>query len=497
MNKSAIVLVPEISLTPQTVSRFESFFPGKISVFHSRMSLGERYDTWQKVFSEDVSIVVGPRSALFLPVKDLGVIIIDEEHDTSYKQVDPAPRYHARDMAVYRARMNNAVVVLGSATPALESYSNARSGKYQLLELKKRINDLALPAIEIVNINKIGSESAGAKIFSPQLKNEIQASLEKEEQIILLQNRRGFSTFIQCKICGFSNKCPNCDIYLTYHSHTDSVQCHYCGFTQSATSNCPKCFGVQIKHGGAGTQQIEESLHKHFPKIKVLRMDIDTTTGKGAHEKILQQFKSGGADVLLGTQMIAKGLDFENVSLVGVINADIGLTLPDFRSAERIFQLLTQVAGRPGRSKSQGRVVIQTGIENHYAIRYARSHDYLGFYLRESEYREEQQYPPATRLIKIGINSAQKHQAIQKSTQIINILKRRKKKFFSIIGPAPSPFIRLNNKYRWHILVKINLNQDPTGKNTRNELRKILTPIISSSNEKEQVYIDVDPVDMM
>ncbi len=497
LNKSAIVLVPEISLTPQTVSRFESFFPGKISVFHSRMSLGERYDTWRKVFQENVSIVIGPRSALFLPVKNLGVIIIDEEHDSSYKQVDPAPRYHARDMAVYRARMNKAVVVLGSATPGMESYNNAKSGKYHLLELKKRIKNLALPAVEIVNMKKVGSSSAEAKILSPRLKDEINNCLEKGEQIILLQNRRGFSTFLQCKLCGFSNKCPNCDIFLTYHAHTKSVQCHYCGFTQSATPDCPKCSGTQIKYGGAGTQQIEASLCRYFPDIRILRMDIDTTSGKGAHERILNQFKRGGADVLLGTQMIAKGLDFDNVSLVGVINADIGLTLPDFRSAERIFQLMTQVAGRPGRTRSQGRVVIQTRLENHYAIKHARSHDYKGFYQQESIYRDEIGYPPFTRLIKIGINTTEKQQAIQKSAQIITLLKKRNKEFFNIIGPAPSPLIRLNNKYRWHIIVKINLDQDPTGKFTRHELRKMLWPFLNSSGTGEQVYIDVDPVDMM
>jgi primosomal protein N' (replication factor Y) len=497
LKKSAIVLIPEISLTPQTVSRFESFFPGKINVFHSRMSLGERYDTWRKVNEEDLSIVIGPRSALFLPVKNLGIIIIDEEHDSSYKQFEPAPRYHARDMAIYRASINNAAVVLGSATPAMESYYNAHKGKYHLLELKNRVNNLDLPEIRIINTKNANFRPGGSNIISAQLSIEIENCLKNKEQIILLQNRRGFSTFVQCKTCGFSNKCPNCDIYLTYHTYNNSNQCHYCGFSQTADMTCPKCYGDQIKFGGAGTQQIEEALYRSFPDIRILRMDIDTTAGKGKHANILQKFKNGAADVLLGTQMISKGLDFENVSLVGVINADIGLTLPDFRSSERIFQLLTQVAGRPGRTKSRGRVIIQTALENHYAIKFARKHDYIGFFEHEFAYRRESGYPPCKRLIKIGISAADKQQAVHISTQIIKQLRRMNRKIYSIIGPAPSARMKIKNKYRWQIIIKINIDVDPNGRKTRNELRRILTPLIKGPAEKEQIYIDVDPLELL
>ncbi len=496
-HKSAIILIPEISLTPQTVGRFENFFPGMISVFHSKMSLGERYDTWRDIDRREINIVIGPRSALFLPIKNLGIIVVDEEHDGSYKQEEQAPRYHARDTAIYYAKMNQAVVVLGSATPGMESFNNVQLGKYHLLKLTRRIEDLALPKINISEDRASGRKSKDFKIFSPLLTKRIQASLERKEQIILLQNRRGFSSLLQCNSCGYTVKCHNCDIYLTFHKSTNSLRCHYCGYSVEASITCPKCSGSQINYIGAGTQQIEKEIYRLFPTARVLRMDVDTTARKGAHYQILQRFQDGKADILLGTQMIAKGLDFDNVSLVGVISADIGLTLPDFRSAEHVFQLLTQVAGRCGRKRKQGEVVIQTGMKDHYTLQYARYHDFYGFYLREDSFRKNSGYPPYTRLIKIGISASEHKNASRIAREVVTLLRRHQQNFFEIIGPAPSPISRIMNKYRWQILIKINLKKDPSGKRTRNYLRKSLNQQISIRSEKQKIFIDVDPVDMM
>ncbi len=496
-NKSAIVLIPEISLTPQTVARFKNFFQENVYVFHSQMSLGERYDTWRKVKHSNKCIVIGPRSALFLPVQNLGLIIVDEEHDGSFKQESPAPRYHARDTAVYRAQLNKAVVVLGSATPSLESYHNVETGKYQLLKLKNRIDNIELPRVHIVKMKAKTSEKEKTSVFSTELIHHIKESVENKEQVILLQNRRGFSSYLQCKTCGFINKCPDCDIYLTFHASSNSLQCHYCGFSTSATHNCPKCTGLQIKYVGAGTQQIEAELRDLFPEVRILRMDIDTTKSKNAHETILKHFKDHKADILLGTQMIAKGLDFEKVSLVGVISADIGLTLPDFRSAERIFQLLTQVSGRAGRKKKQGKVIIQTRMEDHYAIQHAKNHDFEGFYNYEICLRRESGYPPITRLMKIGVSAADVKVVNAIAKDIVRKLSRHSNGIFNVIGPAPAPLIRLQNKYRWQVLVKINTQKDRSGKKVRSLIRTALEPLLLHSQVSKSISIDVDPQDMM
>jgi primosomal protein N' (replication factor Y) len=496
-NKSAIVLIPEISLTPQTVGRFKNYFNQVVHVFHSRMSLGERYDTWRRVQQNKKCIVIGPRSALFLPVQNLGIIIVDEEHDGSFKQESPAPRYHARDTAIYRAKMKDAIVVLGSATPCMESYYNAIQGKYHLLKIEKRIDNIELPTVHIINMKTIKRGEEGSRIFSPDLLNKIRERIESKEQIILLQNRRGFSAYLQCRLCGHTNKCPDCDIYLTFHASLNNLQCHYCGYSTSATNSCPKCNGSQIKYIGAGTQQIERELYRLIPKSRILRMDIDTTSMKNAHENILRSFKDGKANILLGTQMIAKGLDFENVSLVGVISADIGLTLPDFRSPERIFQLLTQVAGRAGRKRKQGEVVIQTAMENHYAIKFAQKHDFEGFYTRESDYRRESGYPPFTRLVKIGITSDNVREVNMIAKEIVSRLNRYSNGYYKVIGPAPAPVIRLKNKYRWQILLKLHLQKDRSGKKVRTILKSVLEEKIASKIESQVVSIDVDPMDMM
>jgi primosomal protein N' (replication factor Y) len=495
--KSAIVLIPEISLTPQTVGRFKNFFGDKVFVFHSRMSLGERYDTWRKVRQSERCIVIGPRSALFLPVQNVGVIIVDEEHDGSFKQESPAPRYHARDTAIYRAKMNEAVVILGSATPSLESYYNAFNGKYRLLKLKNRIDNIELPAVKIINMKDSSGLKEPPKIFAPELIQNIVSRIDNNEQVILLQNRRGFSSYLQCRTCGYTNKCPDCDIYLTFHASSQSLQCHYCGYSTYSNNVCPKCSGSQIRYVGVGTQQIETELIKLIPDVRVLRMDIDTTTMKNAHENILKRFKDHKADILLGTQMIAKGLDFENVSLVGVISADIGLTLPDFRSAERIFQLLTQVAGRAGRKKKQGKVFIQTRMEKHYAIQFAQNHDFEGFFNFEINSRKESGYPPITRLVKIVIASAKANEVNKIAKEIVIRLRKFSDGYFNIIGPAPAPVMRLKNKYRWQVLLKININKDRSGKKVRSLIKSAIDPVISSKRGAQIISLDVDPIDMM
>jgi primosomal protein N' (replication factor Y) len=334
-------------------------------------------------------------------------------------------------------------------------------------------------------------------VFSPELTQHIRASVENNEQVILLQNRRGFSSYLQCQTCGFIKKCPDCDIYLTFHSSSNSLQCHYCGFSTTATKTCAKCTGQQIKYVGAGTQQIESELRDLFPDVKILRMDIDTTTAKNAHEKILKQFKDHKADILLGTQMIAKGLDFERVSLVGVISADIGLTLPDFRSAERIFQLLTQVSGRAGRKRKQGKVFIQTRMEKHYAIQYAQNHDFEGFYKYEISLRKESGYPPITRLMKIGVTATGFKEVNVIAKDIVKRLSPYANGIFDVIGPAPAPMIRLQNKYRWQVLIKLNTEKDRSGKKVRSLIKTALKPLLLDRRLAKSFTIDVDPQDMM
>ena len=490
--KSAIVLIPEISLTPQTVSRFQKHFKNNVTVFHSKMSLGERYDAWFKIFKEDYSIVIGPRSALFLPVKKLGIIIVDEEHDGSYKQSDSAPRYHARDVSVYLAKMQNAIVLLGTATPSLESYYNARKNKYSLLELKNRIGNIPLPHVSIVDIRGLNAKKE-SEIFSPVLVNKIKDRLEKSEQIILLQNRRGFSSFLQCTDCGFIARCPNCEISLTYHKYNHNLQCHYCNYSRIAVDNCPKCNSYQVKYSGVGTQKIEFEMKRLFPEAKYLRMDQDTTKNKNSHDEILYKFKQKQSDILLGTQMISKGLDFENVTLVGVISADVGLSIPDFRASERIFQLLTQVAGRSGRGAVKGEVIVQSYQFSHSSIQFASKHDFMNFYLNEMKNRMELDYPPFTRIINIRASGIDLQKTISIIREIAISLKKSFKKHYKIIGPSPAPISKINNFYRWHLFVKIDKDNVRSGK----DLKKILYPFIKSNNRELKVQIDVDPVDLM
>ncbi|MCE5878193.1 primosomal protein N', partial [Enterococcus faecium] len=416
-NKTAIMLVPEIALTPQMVERFKGRFGESVAVLHSGLSQGEKYDEWRKIEREEAQVVVGARSAIFAPLKNIGLIIIDEEHESSYKQ-DETPRYHARDLAIWRSKYHHCPIVLGSATPSLESRARAQKGVYQLLQLNHRAKAAAqLPAIEIVDMRE-EFQNHRTSTFSANLQEKIQNRLDKKEQTVLLLNRRGYSSFVMCRDCGFVLPCPNCDISLTLHMDTRSMRCHYCGHEEPIPNRCPNCGGNKIRYYGTGTQKVEEELRELYPQARILRMDVDTTRRKGAHEQILQKFGAKEADILLGTQMIAKGLDFPEVTLVGVLNADTSLNLPDFRSSEHTFQLLTQVSGRAGRAEKAGEVVIQTFNPQHYAIELAKKQNYEQFYQQEMHVRHRGGYPPYYFTVKITASHPEEQVAAKKIFQI-------------------------------------------------------------------------------
>ncbi len=493
--KTAIILIPEIALTPQTVRRFQKVVGDEIAVFHSKMSLGERLDYWKACYEGRIKCVVGPRSALLAPLSDIGLIVVDEEHEHTYKQTDMEPRYNARDVAVYWAKMNNAVVLLGTATPSLETYFNARRGKYQLIEMMNRIDNVRMPTVKIIDMRHAKKVGAGElRLFSEVLMEKIEQRLQKNEQVILLQNRRGFSALMQCAECGFIPLCPNCDISLTYHSHGHKLQCHLCGYSQAAYDSCPTCGSGNMVYKGTGTQRIEEALHQILPQARILRMDRDTTKKRQAHEKILHCFALGEADILLGTQMIAKGLDFGNVTLVGVISADVGLSIPDFRAPERIFQLLTQVGGRAGRREKQGEVVVQTYSPTHYAIHYAQTHDFTGFYFEEIKHRQNYRYPPYVRLIQILVQDTDFYRTLHRAREIAGLLKMTVARYAQILGPAPAIIQRMNNMHRWVVTLKLNPQTDSTGKKTKEILRLRLKEYLNSRKKTGQVTIDVDPL---
>ncbi|MEX2190005.1 MAG: primosomal protein N', partial [Bacteroidota bacterium] len=480
--KSAIVLVPEISLTPQTVRRFRAHFKDQVAVMHSKMSSGERYDAWRMARDGKVQIVIGPRSAVFAPLKNLGLIVVDEEHEASYKQFDASPRYNARDVAIVRASLANAVVVLGSATPSVESYHNALQGKHVLLELPERVDSAQLPTVEIVDMTrerrevlaKIRSDlRAEGKDFPKQmpqssisrlLESQIQTRIQKHEGVILLQNRRGFSHVVECFECGYVERCENCDVTMTFHSAKKHIRCHYCGAVKKPPVQCPSCKGTQIRFHAFGTQQVEQELRERFPESAVLRMDLDTTSRKGSHDKILKQFAQREADILLGTQMVAKGLDFGHVTLVGVISADTQMLLPDFRASERTFQLLTQVAGRAGRSTLAGEVVVQTMQPGHYSLKHVLTHDFRGFYKEELAYREELGYPPFSRIILVEFKS-KAEDAVQKQAGLFAEFLREENsaKAYDVLGPADAAIPKIKNFFRKHVIVKVYRAKDPGG----------------------------------
>ncbi|NUK29064.1 primosomal protein N' [Parageobacillus sp. VR-IP] len=450
--KEAIVLVPEISLTPQMVERFKGRFGSQVAVLHSGLSVGEKYDEWRKIHRKEVRLVVGARSAIFAPFENLGMIIIDEEHEASYKQ-EENPRYHARDVAIYRARLHGCPVVLGSATPSLETFARAKKGVYELLTLPKRISDNGMPDVHIVDMRE-ELRSGNRSMFSRMLFEKLKERLHKGEQSVLFLNRRGYSTFVMCRDCGHVIRCPHCDISLTYHRAGQQLKCHYCGHEEPIMYRCPSCGSEHIRFFGTGTQKVEEELTKLLPEARVIRMDVDTTSRKGAHEQLLSKFGEGKADILLGTQMIAKGLDFPNVTLVGVLAADTMLHLPDFRASEKTFQLLTQVSGRAGRHELPGEVVIQSYTPEHYSIALAAKHDYDAFYQREMMLRKMYGYPPFYYLTLITVSHQEITKAAAVTEKIAAYLRAQLSKEAIILGPVASPIARLHDRYRYQCMIK-------------------------------------------
>jgi primosomal protein N' (replication factor Y) len=493
--QSAIVLVPEIALTPQTVNRFRAHFPEEVGVLHSRMSAGERYDTWRQVRNGNYRIVIGPRSAVFAPVQDLGLVVVDEEHEGSYKQFDPAPRYHARDVAVMRAHMNDAACILGSATPSLESYLNAKHDKYQLLELPERVavgagDQAVLPDVQIVDLTLERRKHRLEGSLSEALREAIEQRLEREEQVMLLQNRRGYAPVMECKDCGWSPGCSDCAVSLTYHKARRQLRCHYCGVSRRAPSSCPSCDSSNLDLLGEGTQRIEEEIDALFPGARVQRMDRDTTSRKHAHRKILDRFSRGTIDILLGTQMIAKGLDFERVTLVGVVNADTGMLFPDFRSEERTFQLLTQVAGRAGRSHLPGEVILQTRNPEHRAILCARTHDYETFVEAELAERRQFGYPPYGRLVGIEFRGSREKHVKQAASTWTSIL-RKKCSDGQVLGPEEAFVRRVKRQYRYQTLLRT--SRRVSARAIQQWLRSTQEAFGTASGDC-RVVIDVDPV---
>ncbi|MDM5454515.1 primosomal protein N' [Peribacillus simplex] len=489
--KEAIMLVPEISLTPQTVKRFKERFGEQVAVMHSGLSVGEKYDEWRKIHRKEVKVVVGARSAVFAPFENLGLVIIDEEHESSYKQ-EETPRYHARDVAIERAKSYQCPVILGSATPTLESFARAKKNVYKLLTLSQRMNKNALPAVDIVDMRE-ELRTGNRSMFSELLFTKLKDRLEKGEQTVLMLNKRGHSSFVMCRSCGLVINCPNCDISLTYHRFNDIMKCHYCGFEEGMPSVCPECESEHIRFFGTGTQKVEEELAKILPDARVIRMDVDTTSKKGSHERLLNAFGEGKADILLGTQMIAKGLDFPNITLVGVLSADTMLHLPDFRSSEKTFQLLTQVSGRAGRHQLPGEVVIQTYTPEHYSIELSALQDYDAFYEREMHLRRQSHYPPYYYVVLITVSHEDLMKTVSVTEKITNYLGSRLNRDSIVLGPVASPISRINNRYRYQCLIKYKREPD-----LNQHLRTLLEHYQKETAQNLlQISIDLNPQIMM
>jgi len=494
--KQALVLVPEISLTPQIISRFKANFGEEVGCLHSRLSPGERFDTWRRIREGKVSIVVGARSAVFSPFQKLGLIVVDEEHDPSYKQDDPAPRYNARDVAVMRAKLNDCVIILGSATPSLESYYNARKGKYILCELKERVEKQRLPKVRIVDLTD-ERRGGNRNLLTSLLSSLVKDRMQKGEQVLLFLNRRGFSSFVKCQDCGYIERCPHCDITLTFHRADFSLRCHYCNYRRKAPDLCPNCQGFQFIYRGAGTQRMEEELKRSFPSALMERMDLDTTSKKGAHRRLLSDFGKKKFGILLGTQMITKGLDFPDVTLVGVISADASLDLPDFRSKERTFQLLAQVAGRAGRGEREGEVIIQTYYPQEWAIKLAASHDFKEFFQKELEQRRELGYPPFAHLILVIFSDKSLKKVTTCARSFFSILEEKlsshNPREVEILGPAPAPLPKIKNQHRWQLLIKTKDILRVTGL-----IREILKEEKNAKKKKRaRITVNVDPMEML
>ncbi|ERP38845.1 primosome assembly protein PriA [Chitinivibrio alkaliphilus ACht1] len=484
-----LILVPEISLTPQTVSRFVSVLGDTVAVFHSRMSAGERRDSMDQILQKKKRVLIGARSSILAPLPSPGLIIVDEEHDGSYKQDAPAPRYHARDVAVMRGHLQGAQVVLGSATPSIESYENAQSGKYSLYTLSERFGEAALPQIDVVDMKPLITQGEAAPL-SPLLRREMEYALWNNRQIILLFNRRGFSRSRICSSCGEVHMCPHCSVNMVYHRNGDQLRCHHCGFVETPEGNCPTCGAQEMVLAGTGIQKVEEYLSQYFPHARVLRMDHDTTRKKDGHSQIIYQFESRKADILLGTQMVAKGLNFPGVSLVGVLQADTALSVPDFRGSERLFQLLMQVAGRAGRTDNLGKVVLQTFSPQAPAITYAAAHDYAGFFFQERADRSHMRYPPFSYLARLLFVSKQEDSLMTVSEAMARMIQKEVSHKTAVLGPVAASIARIKKEFRATILLK---------SSDRQELHRVLTRVEQarvSTVKNVRIAIDVDPNSM-
>lgn len=489
------MLVPEISLTPQMVNRFIARFgEEKIAVLHSKLSLGERYDEWNKINEGKAKIVIGARSAIFAPINDLGLIIIDEEHDSSYKS-EGSPRYDAKEVAKYMAKQNSCPLVLGSATPDMKSYTKALNGEIELIELTKRANESSLPQVEIVDLRE-ELANGNRSMISTKLYEEIEENLKNKHQTILFLNRRGYSTFIMCRDCGYTVKCKNCNITMTYHLKKDKLKCHYCGYEEKRVTICPECNSKNIKYFGTGTQKLEEEINKIFPNASTIRMDIDTVTKKNSHEQILNKFREENIDILIGTQMIVKGHHFPNVTLVGVMAADSSLNIEDYRANERTFQILTQVAGRAGRENLPGKVIVQTYNPDSLAIEYAKNQDYKEFYNVEIGIRKQLKYPPFCDIMVIGISGQNEKKVTETAEKLHQYIKTRiinEKIGLLLYKQLPAPIDKIKNKYRWRIIIKCIYN---------NHINELLQDALNegynqTKNTDTRIIVDLNPNNMM
>ncbi|MBU0561368.1 MAG: primosomal protein N', partial [Bacteroidetes bacterium] len=495
--KTAIILVPEISLTPQITSRFVNVFSDKVTVLHSRMSLGERYDSWRGIISGRYSVVIGARSALFAPLKNIGLIVVDEEHDSSYKQNEIVPKYQARDSAVIRANLSGCPILLGSATPSLESMFNAEQGKYKLLELKERIDDAKLPSIKLVDVTYEQKQKKMDNAFSHILLEEVDKRLTRKESVIILQNRRGFSTQVYCQDCGEIELCGDCSVSMVHHINRNIIQCHYCGQTRPVPRACQNCGSLSLKFFGSGTQRIEDELAYHFSKAKIDRMDSDSISKKGDLSFKLNSFRKGEIDILVGTQMVSKGMDFPNVTLVGVVSAETTLWLPDFRADERTFQLLTQVAGRAGRSKIEGEVIIQTQNKNHFVLQRVLKNDYDGFYKNELKLRKSGEYPPFTRLALIESRNENEKKAQEAIKDFYNRIKQLKTNL-KLLPPVPALISKLRGFYRYHLMIKSYKHLDPGGKHLRQSINDAMIDYNQKSKFRDiKLIVDIDPQNVL
>jgi primosomal protein N' (replication factor Y) len=489
--KSSLVLMPEIALTPRIAQEFRSRLGHNVAILHSALSAGERFDEWWRIKRGEAKIVIGTRSAVFAPLEDLKLIVVDEEHDPSYKQQE-RPRYHGRDTALVRGKMSNALVVLGSATPAVETFYNARSGKYQYLCLSSRVHSRPLPEVKLVDMRKDFLESEKRSVLSRDLSQAIQDRLDRHEQILILLNRRGFSAFVLCRSCGQNIQCKNCSISLTYHKNRNILLCHYCAYAQRVPKQCPRCGSQHLYFLGEGTEKAEALLRKSFPAARISRLDRDTAQKKNAHTWILTQFQKQEVDILLGTQMISKGHDFPHVTLVGILSADHSLSFPDFHSAERTFQLLSQMSGRAGRGELAGEVLIQTYYPEHYCLKFVTLHDYVGFYEKEIRFRQFMHYPPFTTLANILVRDKSLDSATRNINCLGNLLTQCAEPSMRILGPTLSPLAKIKQEHRFQLIVK---------SKSRTRLREVLRECLRKAGEQglefRKVHIDIDPVSLM